>query len=244
MDDDDTRTPGQTTVPPRRKASGGFLGFLRETVIVVVTALFLSFLIKTFLAQAFYIPSESMQNTLEVNDRVMVSLLTPGPFDLERGDIVVFKDPGGWLSPGPEQDQGEPALRQVLTFIGVLPQDSGEHLIKRIVALPGDRVACCDAEHRVTVNGTPIDEDYLPEDTLPSTVPFDVQVPEGRLWVMGDNRGFSQDSRYHQDLPGDGTISEDDVVGRAVFLFWPLNHIGGLSNHPEVFDPVPAPDAG
>ena len=238
------RPDGQTTVPEARKATGGFLGFLRETAIVVVTALVLSFLIKTFLAQAFYIPSESMENTLNVNDRVMVSLLTPGPFELERGDIVVFKDPGGWLDPGMSAGQNEGAVRQVLTFIGVLPQDSGEHLIKRVIGLPGDHLVCCDAENRITINGTPIKEDYLPEDTLPSTVPFDVTVPEGRLWVMGDNRGFSQDSRFHQDLPGGGTIAESDVVGRAAFLFWPVSAIGGLSNHPEVFDPVPAPDAG
>lgn len=242
---DDNRRPGRTTAPSApKKASGGLGGFLRETVIVVVTALFLSFLIKTFLAQAFYIPSESMQDTLDVNDRVMVSLLTPGPFDLARGDIVVFKDPGGWLDPALSADQGNGALRQVLTFVGVLPQDSGEHLIKRIIGLPGDHVVCCDAEQRITINGTPLQEDYLPPDTLASTVPFDVEVPEGRIWVMGDNRGFSQDSRYHMDLPGGGTVSEANVVGKALFLFWPVSHIGGLSNHPEVFDPVPAPNAG
>lgn len=241
MDDDKTRTPGR---PDPKRSSGGLIGFLRETVIVVVTALFLSFLIKTFLAQAFYIPSESMQDTLDVNDRVMVSLLTPGPFHLERGDIVVFKDPGGWLDPGLSADQGDGALRRILTFVGVLPQDSGEHLIKRIIGLPGDHVVCCDAEQRITVNGIPIQEDYLPPDTLASTVPFDVQVPEARIWVMGDNRGFSQDSRYHMDLPGGGTVSEANVVGKAVFVFWPVPHIGGLSNHPDVFDPVPVADAG
>lgn len=224
---------------PRRRS--GLLGLVKETVLVVVTALVLSFLIKTFLAQAFYIPSESMENTLVVNDRVMVSLLTPGPFDLKRGDVVVFRDPGGWLDPAlSEQDRNSPA-RQVLTFIGVLPQDSGEHLIKRVIGLPGDHVVCCDAEDRLLINGTAIhEEDYLPPGTLPSTVPFDITVPEGRVWVMGDNRGFSQDSRYHQDLPGHGTVSEDDIVGRAVFLFWPLNRMTTLSDYPDVYQDVPA----
>lgn len=222
---------------------GGVVGALREGVVVVGTALVLSLLIKTFLAQAFYIPSESMEQTLVRDDRVLVSLLTPGPFDLDRGDVVVFRDPGGWLDPTlqPERSGASQAAVDVLTFVGVLPQDAGEHLIKRVIGLPGDHVVCCDADGRLTVNGEPVDETYLPEGTVPSTLTFDVTVPEGRIWVMGDNRGFSQDSRYHQDLPGGGTVSTDMVVGRAVLLFWPLDRFSTLSDHPEVFDVVPAP---
>lgn len=222
---------------------GGVVGALREGVVVVGTALVLSLLIKTFLAQAFYIPSESMEQTLVRDDRVLVSLLTPGPFDLQRGDVVVFRDPGGWLDPAlqPERSGMSQAAVDVLTFVGVLPQDAGEHLIKRVIGLPGDHVVCCDADGRLTINGEPVDETYLPEGTVPSTLTFDVTVPEGRIWVMGDNRGFSQDSRYHQDLPGNGTVSTDMVVGRAVLLFWPLDRFTTLSDHPEVFDVVPAP---
>lgn len=225
---------------PRR---GGFVGALREGVIVVGTALVLSLLIKTFLAQAFYIPSESMEDTLVRNDRVLVSLLEPGPIDLERGDVVVFRDPGGWLDPSvvPQPSGLSKAVVDVLTFVGVLPQDAGEHLIKRVIGMPGDRVVCCDAQGRITVNGAPLDETYLPEGTEPSTLTFDVTVPEGRIWVMGDNRGFSQDSRYHQDLAGGGTVSMDVVVGRAVLLFWPLDRFGTLSNYPDVFADVPSP---
>lgn len=222
---------------------GGVVGALREGVVVVGTALVLSLLIKTFLAQAFYIPSESMEQTLVRDDRVLVSLLTPGLFDLDRGDVVVFRDPGGWLDPAlkPERSAMSQAAVDVLSFVGVLPQDAGEHLIKRIIGLPGDRVVCCDASGRLTVNDEPIDETYLPEGTAPSTLTFDVTVPENRIWVMGDNRGFSQDSRYRQDLPGNGTVSIDMVVGRAVLLFWPLDRFTTLSDQGEVFDLVPAP---
>jgi len=225
-----------------RSRPGGFLGAVREGVIVVGTALVLSLLIKTFLAQAFYIPSESMQDTLVLDDRVLVSLLEPGPLDLERGDVVVFRDPGGWLDPSvvPQRSGASQAAVDVLTFVGVLPQDSGEHLIKRVIGMPGDHVVCCDAEGRITVNGAPLEETYLPEGTEPSTLTFDVTVPEGRIWVMGDNRGFSQDSRYHQDLEGGGTVSLDLVVGRAVLLFWPVDRFGTLSNHSEAFGDVPA----
>ena len=223
---------------PRRS---GFLGALREGVIVVGTALVLSLLIKTFLAQAFYIPSESMEDTLVRDDRVLVSLLEPGPFDLARGDVVVFRDPGGWLDPSvvPQRSGLAQAAVEVLTFVGVLPQDAGEHLIKRVIGMPGDHVVCCDDDGRITVNDVPLDEGYLPEGTEPSTLDFDVTVPEDRIWVMGDNRGFSQDSRYHQDLAGGGTVSLDLVVGRAVLLFWPLDRFGPLSNHPSVFQGVP-----
>lgn len=228
--------------PPRPKQRSSTMSFVRETVIVVGTALVLSLLIKTFLVQAFYIPSPSMEATLVRGDRVLVSQLTPGPFDLKRGDIVVFKDPGGWLSPGPEAERGAlaGAVVRALTFVGVLPQDSGEHLIKRVIGLSGDVVACCDADGRVTVNGEPIEEPYVYPGDIPSDLTFEVTVPDGRMWVMGDHRSASLDSRWHRDLAGGGTVSTDLVVGRAFSTIWPLQRWSWLSDYPEVFAGVPA----
>lgn len=229
--------------PPHRRQRSSTMSFVRETVIVVGTALVLSLLIKTFLVQAFYIPSPSMEQTLVKGDRVLVSQLTPGPFELSRGDIVVFKDPGGWLSPSPEAERGPvtTAVAEALTFVGVLPQDSGEHLIKRVIGLGGDVVACCDSDGRVTVNGEPIEEPYVYPGDVPSDLTFEITVPEGRMWVMGDHRSASLDSRWHQDLAGQGTVSADLVVGRAFSTIWPVPRWTWLSDYPEVFAGVPAP---
>jgi signal peptidase I len=227
----------------RRDAAGGVLGALTEVVVVVGMALVLALVVKTFLVQAFFIPSESMERTLLVGDRVLVSKLTPGPFELERGDVVVFKDPGGWLTPLPEPQDGafRAGLRTVLTFVGLLPQDSGEHLIKRVVGLPGDRVQCCDATGRLTVNGVPVDEPYLDDGIAPSTMPFDVTVPADRLWVMGDNRSSSEDSRFHTDLEGGGTVPVSSVVGAAFVVVWPVGRAGTLGTPEGAFASVPAP---
>lgn len=225
----------------------GIWGLIRETGIVLGTALILSLLIKTFLAQAFFIPSESMETTLDVGDRVMVSLLTPGPLDLKRGDVVVFKDPGGWLS-GVVQPRRGPvnqAMVDALTFIGVLPQDSGQHLIKRVVGLPGDKVECCDSVGRIKVNGVAIDEkQYLAPGVQPSTDDFDVVVPQGRVWVMGDNRSNSEDSRAHwvetNHNVDAATVPTSNIVGRGVFVFYPWSHKAWLSDYQNVFGKVPA----
>jgi signal peptidase I len=230
---------GERPAPGRR----GAWGALRETAVILVSALVLSLLIKTFLAQAFYIPSASMHDTLIEGDRVLVSKLTPGPFRLERGDIVVFKDPGGWLMVPvrePQSALGE-AVTTVLTFIGLLPQDAGEHLIKRVIGLPGDHVSCCDASGRVTVNGAPLDEPYLRPGSVPSEVPFDVIVAPDSVWVMGDNRQDSQDSRAHLGDPGGGMVPMDDVVGTAFVVLWPLERITVLRDPEATFAGVPDP---
>ncbi|MEJ5945353.1 signal peptidase I [Pseudokineococcus basanitobsidens] len=233
---------GDLDPPPRRRS--GPLAALREVVVVVVTALVLSLLIKTFLVQAFYIPSESMQPTLEVGDRVLVSRLTPGPFDLDRGDVVVFTDPGGWLeqAPQPQRSAVGQGIADVLSFVGVLPEDSGDHLIKRVVGLPGDTVSA-DGSGPVLVNGEPLDEPYVYPGDLASAEAFSVVVPEGRLWVMGDHRGDSLDSRAHQQLDGGGTVPVEDVVGRAVLLVWPLSRWDWLSQGEDAFRQVPEPSS-
>ncbi|PWJ47200.1 signal peptidase I [Quadrisphaera granulorum] len=231
--------------PQRRRRSGPVhraLAALREGVVVVVASVVLSLLVKTFLVQAFFIPSISMENTLLVGDRILVSRLTPGPFDLQRGDIVVFEDPGGWLKPAPQVSRGPvlDAVETALTFVGLLPQTSDQHLVKRVIGLPGDSVACCDEQGRTTVNGAPLTEDFLKPGSIPSQVTFSVVVPPGSIWVEGDNRQNSGDSRFHLGDPGGGMVPVDDVVGRAVVTVWPLDRLTWLSRHAEVFADVPA----
>ncbi|MCA5893250.1 signal peptidase I [Isoptericola sp. NEAU-Y5] len=226
-----------------RAAGSRSLGLLRETAIIVVSALVLSWLIKTLLVQAFYIPSGSMEDTLEVGDRVMVSRLVPDAFDVHRGDIVVFKDPGGWLPPyePPERTPVGQATANVLTFVGLMPAETGDHLIKRVIATPGDHVTCCDDEGRIQVNGEPIDETYIRPGSVPSQDPFDKVVPEGMLWVMGDNRQESKDSRYNTGNPGGGFVPMDNVVGSTFAVVWPLTDATLLRNPGDVFDQVPEP---
>ena len=217
---------------------------IKEFSIVVGMALVLSFVVKTWLLQAFYIPSGSMEDTLVLNDRVIVSKLTPGPVDLERGDIIVFADPGEWLEEAPQVPHGKvvSAIREAATFVGLLPDNSENHLIKRVIGLPGDHVVCCDEGGRITVNGTAIKEPYLKPGDAASDQDFDITVPRGRVWVMGDHRSNSADSRAH-DAPGNdgsqGSVDEGLIVGRAVALVWPLDHLTWLSNPTETFAKVP-----
>jgi signal peptidase I len=217
------------------------VGAVRETVLVVAVALVVSLVVKTFLLQAFFIPSQSMEQTLDIGDRVVVSKLSPGPFDLHRGDVVVFSDPGGWLgqTAPPQRGPVGSVVADALTFVGLLPEDSDDHLIKRVIGLPGDHVVCCDASGRLTVNDTPVDEsDYLAKGVAPSETAFDVTVPAGELWVMGDNRAESADSRYNRDKPHGGFVPIDLVVGRAYAVVWPLPHWSWLGT-PDDFDSVP-----
>lgn len=217
----------------------------KEFVVVVAMALGLSLIVKTWLLQAFYIPSGSMEDTLVLNDRVVVSKLTPGPFELHRGDIVVFADPGNWLGVHTTTSRGPvvEAVQEALTFVGLLPDNSEDHLIKRVIGLPGDHVVCCDATKRLTINGIPITETYVKSGNEPSATPFDITVPVGRVWVMGDHRSDSSDSRYHD--PGgtgaQGSVPISLITGRAVALVWPLSHITGLGTPEVVFAKVPNP---
>ena len=217
------------------------LGWGKEILTIVVIAVVLSFLIKTFLFRAFYIPSGSMENTLKIDDRIFVSLLVPKPIAIERGDVVVFKDSQGWL--GAVKDDPQNWLTEVGTFIGLLPDNSQQHLVKRVIGLPGDKVVCCDAGGKLTINGRAVTEPYLYPGASPSDTAFDVTVPQGRLWVMGDHRNNSQDSRYHEGSSGTGFVPISDVEGRALVIAWPLSHWGVLGNYPDVFANVPDPQS-
>ncbi|WP_081710003.1 signal peptidase I [Arthrobacter sp. 35W] len=236
-------TPGDAEpLEKGERLRSGVMSWLKEVGTIIAVALVLSFLIKTFLFRAYYIPSGSMENTLELDDRIFINLLVPKPFALERGDIVVFRDTQGWLAPVPEAPAGPFGwAKDAMIFIGLVPDESQQHLVKRVIGLPGDHVSCCDAQGRLTVNGAPLDEPYLFPGARPSDTTFDVVVPEGKIWVMGDHRNNSSDSREHMKMEGGGFISIDDVEGRATVIAWPLNRFTILGNYPDVFREVPDP---
>lgn len=217
---------------------GGFLRALRETAIIVVSALVLSALVRAFLVQAFFVPSSSMEDTLLISDRIIASKITTSLSGVERGEIVVFKDPGDWLPEPPPPEGGlRGAIRMGLTFIGLIPSDSGRDLVKRVIGLEGDRVQCCDAQGRIIVNGKALDEPYIIGPT--TQVLFDIVVPPNSMFVMGDNRGNSRDSRFHLEQAS-GSVPIDNVVGRVVLVVWPFNRLG-TEPIPEVFGTIPAP---
>ena len=200
-----------------------------ELPILLAFALVLALLIKTFVVQAFFIPSSSMENTLEVGDKVLVNKLVYDFRPIHRGDIVVFNGDGSWY-PAPAQTP-PPLTRLWDSITGLFGTAPGVHdLIKRVIGIPGDHVACCDAHGRVTVNGVPLNEkSYLYPGNAPSDTRFSITVPPGRLWVMGDHRAVSWDSRGHQQDPGNGTIPEDKVVGRAFLIVAPVRRWRVLS---------------
>ncbi len=235
-EEEPTDTPGAAVPGKERKPRS----FWKELPILIGIALILALVIKTFFVQAFSIPSESMQNTLQVGDRVLVDKLTPWfGSEPERGDVVVFHDPGGWLNdePTPQSDNSfVRGLQDVLSFVGLMPSANEKDLIKRVIAVGGDTVEC-EGEGPVKVNGIALNEPYVfPGNTPCGTKQFGpVQVPDGRIWVMGDHRGDSLDSRYHMDQPGGGTVPVSDVVGRAFVVAWPINRWATLPV-PDTFD--------
>lgn len=262
-----TSDASQASAVPRRRTGplGWLWAFVRETLIVLGLSVVLFLIAKTWLIASFWIPSDSMNDTLIRNDRVMVSRLTPGPFDLSRGDVVVFEDPAHWLRGGapppvPNDPDGLGAkLNRALIWIGLLPDDLGNHLVKRVIGLPGDRVACC-TDGRLTVNGVEVREAYVRQGDSPSEIAFDITVPQDKIWVMGDHRSDSADSRYNDtaDIAAGratpesardprnhtgyyGSVPIDRVVGKAFAVVWPSSRLDWLGGVPDAFDGVPAP---
>ncbi len=250
MSDESVSEPDEGVEPRSLSFGGHVLAFLGELSGVVIGAVIVSSLLRALVGQMFLIPSTSMEQTLEVNDRVVVEKLTR----IQRGAVVVFRDPGGWSSGPAVPERGR--LGRALQFVGVLPDTSSDHLIKRVVGVPGDEVVCCDTAGRITVNGEALDEtSYLDttaggEQVAPSLIPFDVVVPSASIFVLGDNRAYSRDSRCHlkdaasRGVPegGNAFVSADLVVGRAVAVLWPVGRAHKLPI-PATFDSVPAPTA-
>ncbi|NLU69749.1 signal peptidase I [Streptomyces sp. HNM0574] len=244
-DEPPTRRAGQGRAERRRAAKRikrrRRLSATKEIPILIGVALVIALVLKTFLVQAFVIPSGSMEQTIRIGDRVLVDKLTPWfGSKPERGDVVVFKDPGGWLEKEEKKSEGGDPLgiKSLLTFIGLLPSDDEQDLIKRVVAVGGDTVECCGKDGKVKVNGEPLDEPYLHPGNKPSEIRFKVTVPIGRVFVMGDHRANSADSRFHLDDKGRGTVPEDLIVGRAVVIAWPFDHWRQLGDE-GAFDSVP-----
>ncbi|MFJ7205811.1 signal peptidase I [Streptomyces sp. NPDC098789] len=205
-----------------------------DALVLLCTGLLIALGVKTFLVQTFSIPSESMQHTLEIGDVVLVDKLTPWfAAKPARGEVVVFRDPGNWVPPKEkeaEPDSGVVRLfNESLAFVGLRPPSNGQHVIKRVIAVGGDVVEC-KKDGPVTVNGHALDEPYLyPMNRPCGDKPFGpLTVPRGRIWVMGDHRERSADSRYHLGDEGQGTVSEGDVVGRALVIAWPFGRWGSI----------------
>jgi signal peptidase I len=218
--------------PPSKKGAGKRRSFWYELLTLVVAALVIALLIKTFVVQAFFIPSSSMEDTLLPGDKVLVNKIVYHLRPIRAGDIVVFDGAGSWdpVAPAAKHSSDpivtayratlDPLFRSIGGLFGTAPGQTD--YIKRVIGVPGDRVACCNAQGLVTVNGVALKErSYLYPGAAPSEIHFSIIVPPGRLWVMGDNRLVSDDSRLHTSDPGNGTIPEKMVIGRAFMIVWP-----------------------
>ncbi len=232
-------------------ASGSRPGFVRWLLGMLVTTIVLALVVKTFLLQAFYIPSTSMEPGLEVGDRILVQKVSTWAGGPERGDVVVFEDPGGWLGAADDTDRG--AVASALGAVGLYPE--GGHLVKRVVGVAGDTIECCDSQGRLQVNGAPVEEGaYVRTEDLACAGPMTGScswtagpVPDGEIFVMGDNRDASGDSTAHlcaemeTDCTADPFVENDLVVGTVLATLWPLDRFGLVENNPSSFDDVPDP---
>jgi signal peptidase I len=235
---DSDQPPADAKRPANGEGSGDSVArqtgrFAKELAIIVVIALVASALLRAFVIQAFFVPSGSMLPTIQLNDRILVSRIG----DIQRGEVVVFEDPGGWI-PADEQAAPPGQVRKFFEFVGVLPASGHEHLVKRVIGLPGDHVVCCE-QGKLVINGTPVDEsDFLKVGSQPAdNVKFDVVVPQDHIFVLGDNRYVSGDSSRH--LEGqDAFIPTDLVTGRAFAVIWPFDH-RKILHIPDAYDDVP-----
>jgi len=205
---------------------------LREFPILVIVALAVSLLIKTLLVQFFFIPSGSMENTLQIQDRVAVNKLPFISKNINRGDVVVFRDPANWL---PEPFSGDEnrivaKIKEGLVLVGVLPNPAKQYLVKRVIGVAGDRVICCSKSGKLTINGKQATEPYIFAGNKVSEMDFNITVPEDKIWVMGDHRSASADSRYHQDDVNNGFVPVSRITGRAYAIIWPIKNIGIISS--------------
>ena len=200
---------------------------LRELPILVVVALVVSLFIKTFVVQFFYIPSGSMENTLQIKDRVAVNKIPFISRSINRGDVVVFRDPDNWLPEIVDYDTNKyvSKAKSALVAVGVLPNPTKQYLVKRVIGVEGDHIVCCTKAGNLTINDVEVTEPYIYAGNKPSEMKFDVTVPKGKLWVMGDHRGASADFRYHQEDINKGFVPISRVTGRVVAVIWPFKNI-------------------
>ena len=233
--DDSSKSDSQDQEQPQMstKKKPSFIRSVVEFVVIIVIALALATGIRTFIAQPFFVPSGSMEQTLQIDDRVIAAKITTEISGVKRGEIMVFKDPGDWLPPMEQNNDGwRSVVAKVLTFVGLLPSDSGDDLVKRVIGIEGDQVACCNQAGQIVLNGVPLDESaYVNGPT--DQVLFDITVPKNSMFVMGDNRGNSADSRFHLDQ-NDGAIPNENAVGRVIAVVWPLSRLT-IETIPEIF---------
>ncbi|UYM04411.1 signal peptidase I [Solicola gregarius] len=232
-------TSGLEEKSPTAKSPKKARPFWQELIILCVVALVIAWFVKAFFIQSFYVPSESMMPTLighthgnAPDDRLLVQKVSYWSGGPDRGDVVVFKDPGGWLSDAETPDPN--AFQRAMEVVGLYP--TGGHLVKRVIGVGGDHVQCCDSKGRLQINGESIDEPYVKNPAATKAREFDVTVPDGKLWVMGDNRAHSADSVYHMDEKAGGFVDEDLVVGKVWSVVWPLDRFGGLPDVGDIGD--------
>ena len=206
---------------------------LREFPILVIVALAVSIVIKTFFVQFFYIPSGSMENTLQVNDRVAVNKVPFIGKSIKRGDVVVFRDPDNWL-PEPyvgDQNKFLAVVKDAFVAVGVLPNPAKQYLVKRVIGVAGDKVECCSKDKKLMINGIEIEEPYIFAGNTASDTNFNVTVPAGKVWVMGDHRGASADSRFHQDDINNGMVPTAKITGKVIGIIWPIKNLGLVDSY-------------
>lgn len=219
------KAPGKSTKRRSRKVGWRFV-FPALVAGVLVAAV-----VRAFFVEIYYIPSGSMAPTLQEGDRVLVNHRAYDGGGIDRGDLVVFDGRGSFAPLHSDEPLPVQALQTLGEWLGLVGSDTT--YVKRVIGLPGDRVTCCDEAGRLTINGEPLEEDYLYPQDAPSEVEFDVRVPDGKLWLMGDHRSVSADSRSLMGAPGGGFVPIDRVIGRPTTIIWPWDRIGPVADDPN-----------